>query len=72
MTEIDLRRLRKGDPEKYERECERRDLIPEYQCQKCPRTDATRDICPFADEIHNDYTLCHCCEDCRQECLWEI
>lgn len=30
--------------------------------------------CPFQEEIHNstDQECCTCCDDCRQECLWDI
>ena len=29
--------------------------------------------CPFAEEIHDDSeTLCSCCEDCTNQCAWDI
>jgi len=29
--------------------------------------------CPFAEEINDDSeTLCTCCDDCTQECAWDI
>jgi len=36
--------------------------------------EATEDhTCPYAEEINDDNeTLCNCCEDCTQECVWDI
>lgn len=28
--------------------------------------------CPYQEEINDDNTPCHCCDDCAQECAWEI
>lgn len=29
--------------------------------------------CPYKEEINGDkLTLCDCCSDCRQECVWDI
>ena len=30
-------------------------------------------VCPYKSEIHeDDETLCDCCEDCAQECAYDI
>ena len=30
--------------------------------------------CPYAEEINDDHDpeYCNCCEECQQECHWEI
>ena len=29
--------------------------------------------CPFAEEINDDHeSLCNCCDECTQECAWDI
>lgn len=29
--------------------------------------------CPYSEEINDNYEdLCTCCDDCRQECVWDI
>lgn len=30
--------------------------------------------CPYAEEINDDFDEehCECCDDCRQECVWDI
>ena len=28
--------------------------------------------CPYSEEINDDHeTLCTCCKECRQECIWD-
>ena len=34
--------------------------------------DDTGEPCPYASEIHNDYTPCQCSEEQRQQCAQEI
>jgi len=30
-------------------------------------------ICPYKEAINDDSVhLCNCCDECRQECVWEI
>lgn len=50
-----------------------------YVCQlRVERGDAPRIAeplhpCPYQEEINdNDDDYCTCCDDCRQECVWDI
>jgi hypothetical protein len=44
------------------------------ECQRCSATVplANEHTCPFAVEIHDDDTLCNCCDDCAGNCRMEI
>ena len=43
-------------------------------CERCGKNPATElHTCPFAEEINDDHeSLCDCCEECEQECIWDI
>ncbi len=41
-------------------------------CPKCKKNAATeKHQCPFKADIHDNYELCTCCEDCQYECYEE-
>ena len=44
------------------------------KCGNCGTNDAADEHgCPYAEEIHDDFTtMCTCCDDCRHDCLMEI
>jgi hypothetical protein len=43
------------------------------KCQSCGKdVDGELHPCPYAEEINNDDTPCNCCDDCAQECAWDI
>jgi hypothetical protein len=46
----------------------------ETLCPRCQLRPAQSDHpCPYQSEINDDEeTLCDCCEDCAQECAWDI
>ncbi len=41
-------------------------------CPKCNNPADDEDTCPFHLEIHDDDSLCACCDDCRQQCALDI
>lgn len=43
-------------------------------CKSCEVREAQPlHTCPYKEEINDDTTsLCGCCEDCKQECCWDI
>lgn len=54
-----------------------RGVATDMQTKKCPRCDKNTaeppHVCPFAEDVHNDSeTLCDCCDDCTNECAWDI
>jgi hypothetical protein len=43
------------------------------KCQRCKSAPAEAEhVCPYAYEIHEDESLCTCCESCASECADEI
>ena len=59
-------------------ETEDRDMDEDTE-NKCPSSfdcgNAAKEpsTCPFAEEINDDSeSLCLCCDDCTQECAWDI
>ena len=48
--------------------------VQEDKCPKCKKNPATDShICPYKQDINDDEeTLCTCCDECRQECAWDI
>ena len=41
-------------------------------CNQCNGVAQELHVCPFASEIHDDATLCNCCEHCEHECARDI
>jgi len=43
-------------------------------CERCGVNPANPShFCPYQAEINGDYeTECNCCDDCAQECAWEV
>lgn len=43
-------------------------------CDSCGKNPANEpNTCPYGEEINNDNeSLCNCCNECRQECGWNI
>lgn len=42
-------------------------------CPKCKtRAAAEPHICPYADELYDDKTLCTCCTECEHNCADDI
>lgn len=48
--------------------------MAEELCQKCGKPTEGLHGCPYASEINDDDDpeYCNCCEDCMQECNWDI
>ena len=42
------------------------------RCARAGHAQAERHECPFQAEIHDDYSKCTCCAECRRECMDEI
>jgi hypothetical protein len=47
-------------------------LMHGYCLRRCGGIAQSPHTCPFSTEIHNDYTLCNCCEDCERNCADDI
>lgn len=61
----------------YESEARRADraaVLSVGLCDNCGKdhSDFGLHICPFKEEIYEDYTNCNCCFDCGHNCLMEI
>ncbi len=43
-------------------------------CSRCKKNPAAEiHACPFQEEINDDHEeACDCCDECTQECLWDI
>jgi hypothetical protein len=41
-------------------------------CKDCGDPTATYDTCPFAVEIHDDYSKLWLCTSCRMNRMWDI
>ena len=43
-------------------------------CDSCGKNPANEpDTCPYAKEFNYDeFGLCNCCDECRQECCYRI
>ena len=41
-------------------------------CQKCGNEEGEEDYCPYDLDIWGKETICTCCKNCKQKCLWEI
>lgn len=48
------------------------DILKYGTCQNCSNPGKEEHTCPFAEEIHNDYTECNCCDQCCHNCAMEI
>jgi hypothetical protein len=47
----------------------------EKMCSRCGKNPAQElHSCPYAEEINDEHDpeYCDCCEECTQECAWDI
>lgn len=42
------------------------------KCQFCGCETHGLSPCPFVEEIHNEESMCNCCDECRHECAQNI
>jgi hypothetical protein len=49
--------------------------MEEEKCQRCQEVVGTPELhpCPYDEEINgNPEPVCNCCDDCTQDCMWDI
>jgi hypothetical protein len=45
----------------------------EVTCGKCGKLHTNEGgTCPYSEEILDKIEVCNCCDDCMQECLYDI
>ena len=66
--------MKSDEREFTEEEQEFIDALDGHPCRDCRKygDDVTYDACPFASEIHDDYTPVWLCTDCRHERAMDI
>jgi len=44
------------------------------KCQRCQRvTGEPEHTCPYQEEINDNHeVMCNCCDECRQQRVWDI
>lgn len=48
--------------------------MTEYVCSRCGKEGREPHPCPYEEEINDNFniTYCTCCEECTQECIFDI